>query len=361
MNILVIGKFYTEGFALHIAETLKAMGHVVRRFEPGHRSNRWPGIVGKRADQVLGTLYATSDNLPAVRARRIRGLWQEVERGPLDVVIVCHDFLWPAEVGELKRRSKAKVAMWFPDAVVNFQKAMFMNAPYDGLFFKDPFIPFTLTDVLTSPVWYLPEAFDPVSHRVPDDDFVSAATYACDITTAGNLHSWRVACYQHLAAYSVKLWGNPAPLWLLAGPVAKMYQGRSVYEIDKVRAFRGAKVLVNHLHYGEIWGVNVRCFEAAGVGAFQMVDWRPGLRHLFEDGKELVTFRSMADLKQKIDYWLPREAERRAIADAGQRRAYAEHTYRHRLELLLETLAGREKGFEFPDQDIPVFCRDRYS
>lgn len=38
MNILVIGKFYTEGFALHIAETLSTMGHTVRRFEPGCKS-----------------------------------------------------------------------------------------------------------------------------------------------------------------------------------------------------------------------------------------------------------------------------------------------------------------------------------
>jgi spore maturation protein CgeB len=101
--------------------------------------------------------------------------------------------------------------------------------------------------------------------------------------------------------------------------------------------------------YGEIWGVNVRCFEAAGVGAFQMVDWRPGLGHLFEDGKELITFHSMADLKQKIDYWLPRVAERRAIADAGQRRAHVEHTYRQRLELLLATLAGQALGYPIPD------------
>lgn len=43
MNILIIGKFYIEGFALHIAETLTAMGHAVRRFEPGFRSGRIAG------------------------------------------------------------------------------------------------------------------------------------------------------------------------------------------------------------------------------------------------------------------------------------------------------------------------------
>ena len=128
-----------------------------------------------------------------------------------------------------------------------------------------------------------------------------------------------------------------------------MHQGRGVYNHDKVRAFRGAKIVVNNLIYGEIWGVNVRCFEAAGAGAFQMVDWRPGLNHLFEEGKELITFKNIADLKQKIDYWLPREAERTRIREAGRLRAQAEHTYQLRLELLLTTLAGTAQGFTIPD------------
>lgn len=348
MNILVIGKFYTEGFALHIAETFAQMGHVVQRFEPGYKSDRLPWLLGKRLDQVLGTLYATSDHLPTVRARRMQSLWNVVECAKLDAVIVCHDFLWPAEVLELKRLSGAAVAMWFPDAMVNFHRGWFMNAPYDALFFKDPFIVHQLGDVLVSPVYYLPECFNPARHILSEGASTDEPTYVCDITTAGNLHSWRVACYKHLSAYQVKLWGNPAPLWMPVGHVSEMVQGSGVYNEEKAQAFLSAKIVVNHLHYSEIWGVNVRCFEAAGVGAFQMVDWRPGLWQLFEDGKELVTFTSMADLKKKVDYWLPLETERRAIGEAGQRRALAEHTYRHRLELLLDTLAAKAKGFPVP-------------
>lgn len=345
MNILVIGKFYTEGFALHIAETLVDMGHGVRRFEPGFGAGRIGGQFGHRLNQIHGVLYSATDSVPAMRAHRMRRLWQVAEQGQLDLAIVCHDFLWPSEVAELKRRSGAQVAMWFPDAFVNFGRGFFMNAPYDGLFFKDPFILSALGDVLKSPVHYLPECFNPKRHWVADAELHHDPVYECDITTAGNLHSWRVACYKHLSDYHVKLWGNPAPLWMPTGPLAKMHQGRGVYNQEKARAFRGAKIVVNHLHYGEVWGVNVRCFEAAGAGAFQMVDWRPGLSNLFENGKELVTFRSSADLKQKINYWLPREEERNAIGQAGMLRAHAAHTYRHRLTVLLDTLAGRELGF----------------
>jgi len=146
----------------------------------------------------------------------------------------------------------------------------------------------------------------------------------------------------------VKLWGGAPPLWMPQGPVAAMHQGRPVLNEEKARAFLGAKIVLNNLHFGEIWGANVRMFEAAGIGAFQMVDWRPGIAQLFEDGKELVTFRSVADLKRLIDIYLPQAEERRAIGEAGKRRAHAEHTYRHRLDLLLETLSGVGRGFPLP-------------
>jgi spore maturation protein CgeB len=352
MNILVIGKFYTEGFALHIAETLTGMEHIVRRFEPGFKSNRIGGRIGHRLDQVRGVIHSASDSISSIRARRMRALWKVADQGPIDAVIVCHDFLWPDEVAELKRRTNAQVAMWFPDAVVNFGRGFFMNAAYDALFFKDPYIVHALGDVLKSPVFYLPECFNPEQHSLSEDEIGHDAAYQCDITTAGNQHSWRVAFYKNLSNYDVKLWGNRAPLWMPVGSVTGMHQGRGVYSHDKVRAFRGAKIVVNNLHYGETWGVNVRTFEAAGAGAFQMLDWRPGMSHLFEDGKELITFRNMADLKQKLDYWLPRDAERRAIAEAGMRRAHAEHTYVLRLKLLLDTLTGTQKGFPTPN----IYC-----
>lgn len=351
MNILVVGKFYSEGFGLHIAETLTSMGHTVKRYEPGFKTGRIGGRLGHRLDQIRGVVHTSTDGLPAIRAKRMRALWRIVEAAPLDVVIVCHDFLWPDEVAELKRRTGAAVAMWFPDALVNFGRGFFMNAPYDGLFFKDPYIVHILGGVLTSPVHYMPECFNPEKHWLPEDAIGHDPAYQCDITTAGNQHSWRVAFYKHLADYEVKLWGNPAPLWMNSESVAMMHQGCGVYNHDKARAFRGAKIVVNNLHYGEIWGLNVRTFEAAGSGAFQMVDWRPGLEQLFAEGHELIAFRGIQDLKAKIGYWLPCEAERREVSQAGMRRAHAEHTYRLRLDLLLSTLAGNARGYPLPKID----------
>ena len=347
MNILVVGKFKdTEAFALHIANTLTKMQYSVTKFDPCYNFN-YKGKLFYRLRQMQGVLHNVTDSIPNIRARRIRPLWQIVEKSQPDIIIVCHDFLLPDEVTKLKKISNAKIALWFPDALVNFARGYFMNAPYDALFFKDPYIVKSLSEVLASPVYYLPECFNPDRHYLPDGETPSDE-YKCDITTAGTMHSWRVAFYKHLANYNVKLWGTIPPLWMPKSVVSDMYQGRFVNNQDKARAFLGAKIVLNNLHYGEIWGLNVRAFEAAGIGAFQMVDWRPGLDDLFEDGKEIISFKGIQDMKDKIQYWLDRPEERLQIAQNGKLRAYRDHTYELRLDLLISTLNGTSNGFPLP-------------
>ena len=348
MNLLVVGKFYGDSFGENIAETLERMGHQVRKFEPGPRQ-RWKGPFASRMHSARSVVHAATDGIPWIRSRRTRQLWRVAEAGTLDVVIVCHDFLWPDEVAELKRRTGASVALWFPDSIAGFGRGGFMLAPYDALFFKDPFQVARMKGVVRSPVYYLPECFNPERHVLeqPLSD-TDLAEYRCDICTAGNFHAYRAAFFAHLARYDVKIWGNPPPMWMSTKGIATRYGGKYLEYADKAKAYLASKIVVNNLHFTEIWGVNARTFEAAGIGAFQMLDWRPGLGHLFEDGREVVTFRGITDLKHKIDYWLPREEERLAVGQAAKRRAHAEHTYRLRLDLLLDTVGGRAAGFSRP-------------
>jgi spore maturation protein CgeB len=346
VHILVIGNFYAEAFALHIAQTLTDMGHHVQRFEPGLRLPQCGGV-RHRLNQVRGLMHAVSDKLPPVRAVRMRRLWRAVERTKCDLVLLCHDFLLPAEVAELKQRTGAKVALWFPDAVVNLMPGYCLNAPYDALFFKDPFIVHALKGTVRSPTFYLPECFNPAQHAMPTR-VLPESEYACDVATAGSMHAWRVLVFSHLTEFDVKIWGMPPPLWMPHSTTHRMYQGRPVHNSEKAKAFLGAKVVVNSLHYGEVWGVNARAFEAAGIGAFQLIEWRPGLPQLFDDGRELVSYRGARDLKDKIRYWLPRDRERAAIAVAGMRRAHAEHTYWHRMTVLLDSLHGTGDGYPLP-------------
>ncbi len=347
-TILVIGKFYTEGFALHISETLQEMGHKVLRYEPGVKLRNTGGYLAKRQWQVQNALHGMLNQFPAFERLKLLPLLATAENNAIDLVIACHDFLTPQAMQQLKKRTKAPVILWFPDHLANFHRAFFLNADYDALFFKDPYIVNALGKILKIPIYYLPECCNPNRHCFQELSEEDYQKYGCDITTAGNLHAYRAAFFSRLKGYDVKIWGNPPPLWLDTHGIKSMLQNKFVANEEKAKAFRAAKIVINNLQPAEILGINVRTFEICASGGFQLIDERPGLHQLFEAGKELVSFMDFDDLKMKIDYYLQRDEERLKIARRGMERALRDHTYENRLRLLLETVFGQKKGFPTP-------------
>ena len=348
MNILVIGRFHEEAFGLHIAETLESMDHKVIRFESGLKGSVPRTGVLKRWNDLKVAIYDISQRIPAIRRLEARELWLAAKEAGVDLTIVGHDHLMPTEVRELKRLTGSPVVMWFPDHIGQFQRAYFLNADYDALFFKDPYIVHVLSRALSRPIYYLPECCNPRYHRAFDLSDEDLATYRCDVTTAGNMYSYRAAFFAQLSEFDVKIWGGAPPLWLNTKNVRKMMRNRFVTNEEKSKSFKAASIVVNNLNPAEIWGINVRAFEIAGAGGFQLIDWRPGLTQLFEDGKEIVSFKSMDDLKRKILEYLADDGRRAEIAERARIRAHGEHTYVHRLERLIATVQKKARGYPMP-------------
>jgi spore maturation protein CgeB len=349
LGVLVVGRFHDEAFATHIAETLVSMGHRVVQFDPGPSRSVGGGQLTARLRQVRAQTTELFRALPAGRAILARRLLRIAGAQPLHLAIVCHDFLLPAEVAALKRTIGGPVVMWFPDHMSQFGRAAFINAPYDVLFFKDPFIVFTLRRESSARLEYLPECCNPVRHKTIALSEADRQRYACDITTAGNIYPSRVAVFSQLADFDVRIWGNPPPAWLLLGPVAGMLQHRFVANEEKSKAFCAAKVVVNNLHPAEVWGINVRAFEVCAVGALQVVTWRPGLQQLFADGREVFSYRDIAHLRELLPKLLRDDQLRADVSQAGMRRALADHTYTHRLTMLLETALQGAPAFPLPN------------
>jgi spore maturation protein CgeB len=118
--------------------------------------------------------------------------------------------------------------------------------------------------------------------------------------------------------------------------------GRGVYETDKCKAVAGAKIVLNSLHFAEINGLNCRTFEVSGCGGFQLMSYSPAIAEHFEIGKEVEVFHDRNELIEKVEYYLLEHEKREKIARAGQRRAYAEHTYSHRLSMLIDLVTGKQ-------------------
>jgi len=84
--------------------------------------------------------------------------------------------------------------------------------------------------------------------------------------------------------------------------------------------------------------VKLRDFEVPAAGGFYLVEEAPGYAELFRPGEEIETWRTPDELIEKTRYYLGNEPVRQRIAEAGRRRAQAEHTWPRRFEGLCREL-----------------------
>lgn len=128
------------------------------------------------------------------------------------------------------------------------------------------------------------------------------------------------------------------------------FPGRShapVFGLDNFRLIGRSRVTFNnHIDAAEGHAGNMRLFEATGMGACLLTDWKTDLGEIFEPDKEVVAYRSADECIEKVKYLLAHDSEREQIAAAGQRRTLRDHTFGQRaaqLDDILRNLIANQK------------------
>jgi len=189
--------------------------------------------------------------------------------------------------------------------------------------------------------------------------------YSADLSFMGAAYYNRQQSFPQLLDFNFKIWGTE---WQLDSPLGKHVQNanRLVSRTEAVKIYNSAKININ-LHSSTFHAginpegdfINPRTFEIAACSGFQLVDHRSELSEMFHIGKEMITFSSMADLREKCHYYLNNDAERSEIANRAFLRANMEHSVEHRMQEILlhiftdqldslkSRLSGRQSPLEF--------------
>ena len=122
------------------------------------------------------------------------------------------------------------------------------------------------------------------------------------------------------------------------------YPGRvksPVFGLDYFSLLARAEITLNcHADLAEDYAGNMRLFEATGMGACLLTEWKKNLSDLFEPEVEVVAYCSVEECIEKARYLLDHPRERQAIAAAGQRRTLRDHTFLRRVEQLDRLIRG---------------------
>jgi spore maturation protein CgeB len=160
-----------------------------------------------------------------------------------------------------------------------------------------------------------------------------------DVSFVGTVsadHRQRIALLEAVAErYDLKLFGSPPQALPAASPLHRCFQGE-VWGADMYQVLRRSRVTLNsHIDLAGREAGNMRLFEATGVGAFLLTDFKDNLHTLFEPDREVAVWRTTGDCLAAIGRALADDSRRADIAHAGQARTMAQHTYHHRTQEIL--------------------------
>ena len=113
-----------------------------------------------------------------------------------------------------------------------------------------------------------------------------------------------------------------------------MFIGNAYFE-EMARVYSASRIVFNRSIKDD---VNMRVFEALASGSLLLTNdlAANGQAELFHDGVHLATYSDMEEMLDKVTYYRRHESLREKIAAAGAAEVLAKHTYRHRMETVLE-------------------------
>lgn len=112
--------------------------------------------------------------------------------------------------------------------------------------------------------------------------------------------------------------------------LVSFFKGRA-WGPEMYKILAESKIVINrHGPVADGYSVNFRMFEATGMGALLVTEQGKNTSDLFEPGKEVLTYTSVADAVQVVKTALADFDKYSSIASAGQQRTLTEHTYNQR-------------------------------
>ena len=359
LRILVILPLYGGSLPIghYCVEALRDLGHKAEAFAA---PDFYPAFT------ALKDLQVTADRLAYLENSFLQVVSQAVlakaEVFEPDLVLCMAQAPLTHQALKRLRKDNVATAMWFVEdhRLFTYWKAFAPYYDYFAVIQKEPLL--AELDELGVAALYLPLAALPSLHGPAELSALDQRRYGADISFMGAGYPNRRKAFHQLAHLDFKIWGTE---WDNEYALASLVQqgGARISPEEAVKIYNSSKINLN-LHSSVnpktlVTGgdfVNPRTFELAACRAFQLVDQRGLLPELFADD-ELATFRSMDELKDKIDYYLNHEEERLALAAKSQARALKDHTYQQRMTALLDFIRARRAGWPKPRTlDAGVFA-----
>ena len=350
MKIFLAGPWWDTGnWAAYVADGFVRLGHDVRSFIYSRDLNHSLGYRQRFRRKLLGAdRFNIERLLSSTKEDNINFMHGVEEFAPDLIMVIKGETLLPETLHAVKQRARVPLIQWCGDNPFWFPNLVGALGIYDGFFIADgSYIP----DIEKhgSPLAeFLAQAVDEqVYHNaiLPSTDSTDVIFVGDSRHQMGHLpENWhRVEVLEAVARAGFDLavygrgWESLPHDYIVRGLV----RGPELLPSERVASvYRASKVVLNIHHPQMIHGCNMRTFEAAACGAFQLVDARASIAELFDPPHDIATYGTSEELIELIGHYLANPKERSSIAERSRQTVLRLHTYQHRLADLLERVTG---------------------
>lgn len=113
------------------------------------------------------------------------------------------------------------------------------------------------------------------------------------------------------------------------GPLHFARKAPLVYSCSKINVYVTPRAIRK--------GIPIRVLEIMACGGFVLTNYQEDLAKEFEQGKDIVMYKSLEELVELTDYYLKHEEERLKIAKAGNEKVLREYNFAEKLRKIFDT------------------------
>ncbi|MEW6075715.1 MAG: glycosyltransferase [Candidatus Omnitrophota bacterium] len=264
------------------------------------------------------------------------------------VLVLCGENISAETLDSIRSKFSVPVANWFYDSLlVPARRALLSELPqhYDYFFIIDTLEVLSQMPIKAAHIVSLPLACDPDVHKPLTLSAQERSFYGSDVAFVGTVTPERAKVLEALSGFNLKIWGK----WQKKNKaLARCYQKQDIYREEVVKVYNASKIVLDiHTLFGReqaMYNVTPRVFEVPACRAFLLTNAIAQLSGLYDVGEEMVTYRSVDELKELIARYLNDDEGRCTTAQKGFARVRREHTYAHRVRTLLGTIAVSAGG-----------------
>lgn len=330
MKVALIGSKTFDSLEYHTADSLRHLGHEVVHLDMtdvvpiSYIYQYWASKFIKNYSSYIFTRLA----------RKV------ISQKP-EIVICTYRFIPSSAIRKIKNELPgATLIQLNPDQLTTFEKQQIFESPYDYFFTKDPFIEDFMRNKMALNAFYLPEAFNSRVHKGFDNISKEELERKVniDVLVFGSLYPYRINMVKQLIKSGIKVavFGDKQ---FNDKELDQYYINEWITGDRKAEIILGSKIVFNNFHYAEIESVNCKFFEIAGMGGFQICDYKPTIKEYCGEITDQITFSSIAEAISLIQHFLDNPNERYEIVRQNLENFNQNHTYDVRVKRMLDIVS----------------------